>query len=61
MNPDQIEKLRTTRPFVPFTIHVSDGVSYRVPSSEYLLRTKSGRQGNLSGRNLSEIAGEHCS
>jgi hypothetical protein len=43
MNPDQLEKLRTARPFVPFTIHVSDGVEYHVPSPEYIQRTKSGR------------------
>ena len=43
MNPDQLEKLRTGRPFVPFTIHMSDGASYEIPSSEYVIRTKSGR------------------
>ena len=43
MNPDQIERLRTARPFVPFTIHVSDGVAYRVLSPEYIQRTRSGR------------------
>jgi hypothetical protein len=47
MNPDQLEKLRTARPFVPFTIHVSDGATYRVPSPEYILRTKSGRSISL--------------
>lgn len=43
MNPNQLEKLRTTRPFEPFTIHMSDGTSYPVPSPEYIMRTKSGR------------------
>jgi hypothetical protein len=43
VNPDQLERLRTLRPFEPFTIHVSDGVKYSIPSPEYLLRTKSGR------------------
>jgi hypothetical protein len=43
MNPDQLERLRTQRPFEPFTIHVSDGVKYEIPSPEYIIRTKSGR------------------
>ena len=43
MNPDQLERLRTQRPFEPFKIHLSDGVIYDVPSPEYLLRTRSGR------------------
>lgn len=43
MNPDQLEKLRVSRPFVPFTIHTSDGVEYPIPSPEYILRTRSGR------------------
>ncbi len=43
MNPDQLEKLRIERPFRAFTIHVSDGSQYPIPSSEYIQRTKSGR------------------
>jgi hypothetical protein len=43
MNPDQLEKLRTAKPFEPFTIHVSDGSKYPVPSPEFVMRTKSGR------------------
>jgi len=43
MNPDQLEKFRTARPFTPFTIHVSDGTEYPVLSPEYVQRTKSGR------------------
>ncbi|HMO24872.1 MAG TPA: hypothetical protein PKB10_01250 [Tepidisphaeraceae bacterium] len=43
MNPDQLEKLRLERPFQPFTMHLSDGTRYPVPSPEYVMHTKSGR------------------
>jgi hypothetical protein len=43
MNPDQLEKMRVERPFQPFTIHISDGASYPIPSPEYIMRTRSGR------------------
>ncbi len=43
MNPTQLEKLLTDKPFHPFTLHVSDEAKYYVPSPEFILRTKSGR------------------
>jgi hypothetical protein len=31
----QVRKLLEARPFVPFTIRTSDGVEYRIPTSEH--------------------------
>ena len=31
----QVKKLLEARPFVPFTIRTSDGMEYRVPTSEH--------------------------
>jgi hypothetical protein len=43
MNPVQLQKLLSARPFQPFTVHVSDQASYAIPSPEFILSTKSGR------------------
>jgi hypothetical protein len=43
MNPVQLQKLLTAKPFQPFVLHVSDQATYQIPSPEFILSTKSGR------------------
>ena len=40
---DQIRLAREANPFLPFTIHVADGRSHRVPHRDYLSMSPGGR------------------
>ena len=43
MNVDQIRLVREANPFVPFTVHLADGRSHRVPHRDYLSLSPVGR------------------
>lgn len=43
MNVDQIRLAREANPFLPFTIHLADGRSHRVPHRDYLSMSPGGR------------------
>lgn len=43
MNVDQIRLVREANPFVPFTVHLADGRSHRVPHRDYLSMSPGGR------------------
>ncbi len=43
MNVDQIRLVREANPFVPFTVHLADGPSHRVPHRNYLSMSPGGR------------------
>lgn len=43
MNVDQIRLAREASPFRPFTIHLADGRSHRVPHRDYLSMSPGGR------------------
>ena len=40
MHISEVKEHLSTRPFVPFRIHLSDGSSYDVPHPEFVLVTK---------------------
>ena len=43
MSIDELRKLREANPFVPFTIHLADGRSYRINHREYISMSPVGR------------------
>jgi hypothetical protein len=43
MNVDQIRLAREANPFRPFTVHLADGRSHRVPHRDYLSMSPGGR------------------
>ena len=43
MTSEQVRTLHRAQPFKPFTIHLADGTSVRVPHPELLLQTQGGR------------------
>ncbi len=43
MNVDQIRLAREANPFLPFTVHLADGRSHRVPHRDYLSMSPGGR------------------
>jgi hypothetical protein len=43
MNIEQIRETRKANPFRPFTIHLADGRSWRVPHRDYISMSPSGR------------------
>ena len=43
MTLEQIREVRDANPFTPFTIHLADGRSHRVPHRDFLMLPPSGR------------------
>lgn len=43
MTSEQLRATREAHPFRPFTIHLADGRSYRVPHRDYVSMSPSGR------------------
>lgn len=43
MNVEQLRAVREANPFRPFTIHLADGRSVRVPHRDYLAMSPGGR------------------
>jgi hypothetical protein len=43
MTFQQLDNVHNARPFRPFTLHIADGRSFRVPHPEFLSRSPSGR------------------
>ncbi|HQU42700.1 MAG: hypothetical protein B7Z73_02085 [Planctomycetia bacterium 21-64-5] len=43
MTIEQLESIHQATPFKPFTIHLADGRSLRVPHRDFLSRTPGGR------------------
>jgi len=43
MTTEQIKQAHSASPFVPFTIHMGDGRSFRVDHPEFLARSPTGR------------------
>ena len=43
MTSEQLRATRESHPFRPFTIHLADGRSYRVPHRDYVSMSPSGR------------------
>lgn len=43
MTLEQVRRLYEARPFIPFTIHVTDGRKFAVPSREFLFLPPDGR------------------
>ena len=43
MTAEQLRRAYQARPFIPFTISMGDGRRFRVPHSEFMIMTQSGR------------------
>ena len=43
MNIEHLRSLRDAAPFTPFTIHMTDGQSFRVPHRDFVVTSPGGR------------------
>lgn len=48
MSPEFLRELIRARPFVPFTLNVSDGRSFEIPHPDFISVSRSGRMAHVS-------------